>query len=121
MIQSEGRQSDEPVVDWEEALDRVDGSRETLDELVEIFLEQWPQIMDEIEQGVARGEPETLRRAAHMLKGSASVFAARPVVDAADRLSSMAKADDFQGAEQALRDLQDEVERLVPVMQEHRQ
>jgi HPt (histidine-containing phosphotransfer) domain-containing protein len=105
------------IVEWDEALRRVDGSRETLAELVDIFLEQWPQMMDEIEKGVARQDRELLRRAAHTLKGSASIFSAQPVARAAGRLSKMAQSDDLDDADQALRELQDEMERLVPVLQ----
>jgi HPt (histidine-containing phosphotransfer) domain-containing protein len=114
---SSSRPPSEEIIDWEQALDRVDGSEETLVELVEIFLEQWPEMMDEIEQGVARADYENLRRAAHTLKGSASIFGARPVVEVADRLSDMARDEELDGAEGELRTLQDEMDRLVPVMQ----
>ncbi len=106
------------VVDWDEALDRVAGSEETLDELVEIFLEQWPQMMDEIEQGVARADHALLRRAAHTLKGSAAIFGARRVANASDDLSQMGKEGQLDGAEMALRELQDEMDRLVPELQQ---
>lgn len=108
---------EEPIVDWDEALERVAGSQETLDELVEIFLEQWPQMMDEIEQGVARADHATLRRAAHTLKGSAAIFGARPVADAANQLSQMAKHQHLDDAEAALRELQDQMDRLVPELE----
>ncbi len=110
---------DEAIVDWDEALERVAGSQETLDELVDIFLEQWPQMMDEIEQGVARADHTTLRRAAHTLKGSAAIFGARPVVDAADRLSEMGRLQQLDGADEALRELQDEMDRMVPELKSH--
>ncbi len=117
-MSSSARPPNEEVLDWQQALDRVDGSEETLVELVEIFLEQWPEMMDEIEQGVARSDYENLRRAAHTLKGSASIFGARPVVQVADRLSDMARDQELDGAEVELRKLQDEMDRLVPVMQQ---
>ena len=105
------------VVDWDEALNRVAGSEETLDELVEIFLDQWPQMMDEIEQGVARGDYATLRRAAHTLKGSAAIFGARRVANVSEKLSEMGKKQQLDGADQALRHLQDEMDQLVPELQ----
>jgi HPt (histidine-containing phosphotransfer) domain-containing protein len=111
---SSANSANQPVLDWDEALERVAHSEETLIELVEIFLEQWPQVMDEIEQSVAREDPQTLRRAAHTLKGSASIFGARAVADASERLSDMGKNDRLDGADDALRDLQDEMDRLVP-------
>ncbi|AWV90237.1 hypothetical protein DN745_13225 [Bradymonas sediminis] len=106
-----------PALDWDEALKRVAGSQDTLVELVEIFIQQWPQIMDEIEQGVARQDYVTLHRAAHTLKGSASIFGAKPVVEASDRLAEMGKNETTAGAEDALRYLQDELDRLLPELQ----
>ncbi|QDG51269.1 Hpt domain-containing protein [Persicimonas caeni] len=107
----------EKVVDWDEALDRVAGSEETLDELVEIFLEQWPQMMDEIEQGVARADFTLLRRAAHTLKGSAAIFGARRVSHVASSLSQMGKNETLDGSDIALRELQDEMDKLVPELE----
>lgn len=106
-----------PALDWDEALERVAGDRQTLTELVEIFLEQWPEVMDEIEQGVARKDQPTLRRAAHTLKGSALIFGAKPVAAAADELSEMARKNHMEHAEDALRELQDRMERLVPALE----
>jgi HPt (histidine-containing phosphotransfer) domain-containing protein len=111
------RPSGEDVINWDAALDRVDGDEETLDELVEIFLEQCPQMMDEIEQGVARQDHTLLRRAAHTLKGSAAIFGARRVANVSDKLSEMGKEEQLDGADQALRELQDEVDKLVPELQ----
>lgn len=73
--------------------------------------------MDEIEQGVARQDYVTLHRAAHTLKGSASIFGAKPVVEASDRLAEMGKNETTAGAEDALRYLQDELDRLLPELQ----
>lgn len=106
-----------PTLDWDEALERVAGDAQTLNELVEIFLEQWPEVMDEIEQSVARKDQTTLRRAAHTLKGSALIFGAKPVASAADALSEMARQNQLQNAEDALRQLQDRMESLVPALE----
>lgn len=111
--------SNQPILDWSEALDRVAQDRDTLTELVEIFIQQWPQIMDEIEQGVARADYTTLHRAAHTLKGSASIFGARQVVEASDRLAKMGKNESLDDADDALRCLQDEMDRLLPELEAH--
>jgi HPt (histidine-containing phosphotransfer) domain-containing protein len=111
------RPSGEDVVNWDEALERVAGDEETLDELIEIFLEQWPQMMDEIEQGVARADHTTLRRAAHTLKGSAAIFGAGRVANVAHKLSEMGKDEKLDGADEALRKLQDEMDALVPELE----
>lgn len=110
---------EQPALDWDQALERVAQSRETLLELVEIFIDQWPQIMDEIEQGVARQDYTMLHRAAHTLKGSASIFGAQPVVDASNKLVEMGKNESLDNPDRALRVLQDEMERLLPELRAH--
>ena len=61
-----------PCLDWEEALDHLEGDENLLIELVGIYSEQCPKLMAEIEEAIAGGEAADLRRAAHTLKGSAS-------------------------------------------------
>jgi HPt (histidine-containing phosphotransfer) domain-containing protein len=114
------RPSGEDVIDWDAALERVAGDEETLGELVEIFLDQWPQMLDEIEQGVARADYTTLRRAAHTLKGSAAIFGAKRVANVSQRLSEMGKNEQLDGADEALRELQDEMDELVPELKKRK-
>lgn len=109
---------DSPAFDHEAALDRVEGREEALQQLARLFLDECPRWMGEIESGLTTHDLPTLRRAAHTLKGSADIFAAHPVVDAALRLELMAQEGDLKEAPEAWSHLQAEVDRLIREIRE---
>lgn len=63
-------------IDYSSALRWVDGDRLLLAELSEMFVQDCPQRMKELEEGVKNGNAESIRRAAHSLKGMVSGFGA---------------------------------------------
>jgi CheY-like chemotaxis protein/HPt (histidine-containing phosphotransfer) domain-containing protein len=89
------------VFDQSVLLAQVEGDQELLAELVELFAEDCPRLLSEIEQAVVRGEGEGLARAAHTLKGAASNFGAQGVVTLARRLEEMGYAGELAGANAA--------------------
>jgi hypothetical protein len=70
-------------LDWEKALQNTDGSEELLIELAGVFLDECPEMMRQIRASIDAGDAPGLQLAAHSLKGSARIFAAPPVTDAA--------------------------------------
>ncbi|PXY00056.1 hybrid sensor histidine kinase/response regulator [Halomonas sp. LBP4] len=90
-----------PCLDREEALRRLEGNRELLDEMVELFLDECPRLMQEIEEAIARDDAATLRRAAHTLKGSAQVVGGQALGAAALQLEALARSGDLVGAAEA--------------------
>lgn len=91
----------EEVVDFDEALSRVAGDEEMLRELAEIFLEESPDWLANIEASIADGEPEGVFRAAHDIKGSTEVFRAESAVQAAKQLEKMGRNGDLEDADEA--------------------
>jgi two-component system, sensor histidine kinase and response regulator len=87
-----------------------------MQELSDVFVEEWPKLMGEIDASLAAWRPSELRRAAHTLKSSAAVFVATPTVDAALRLERAAEAQNRADAEEARKTLLAEGERLVARM-----
>ena len=65
------------------ALDRVGGDQELLEEVAQLFLDDYPNSVAEIEQALAIGDPRGVERGAHTLKGSVSNFGADSVVETA--------------------------------------
>jgi HPt (histidine-containing phosphotransfer) domain-containing protein len=59
-----------------------------------------------------------LRRAAHTLKGSADMFAARSAVETAQRLETMGRDQDLTDAEDTCSALEEVVGRLLPALQQ---
>jgi signal transduction histidine kinase/CheY-like chemotaxis protein/HPt (histidine-containing phosphotransfer) domain-containing protein len=104
------------ALDPAEALEQTGGSMEVLRALVALFSEECPKLMGEIRASIARSDAAALRRAAHTLKGSAGIFAARAAAGAAGELESVARAGDLTGVEQALATLDIEIARLMPAL-----
>jgi two-component system, sensor histidine kinase and response regulator len=106
---------DVPVVlDLSALLGQLEGDRELLREMVDLFLEDSPELLSRIRDAVRRGDAADLERAAHTLKGSVSNFRARAAAHAALRLEMIGRSGDLAEAEAALADLEQELERLKP-------
>jgi len=73
------------VADLNKALESVEGDQELLAELIRIFLEDAPQNMLNIKNGIAKDDAELVNRSAHNLKGMVSIFFAEPARMAAER------------------------------------
>ena len=94
------------------ALARVEGDWELLAELIELFADDCPRLLAEIEQAIAQGEGTALTRAAHALKGAASNFGAEIVVGLALRLEELGQAGQLAEANTLCPKLETEVARL---------
>lgn len=104
------------LVDLEAALVRVGGDPVQLQFLAGALLEECGRRMNDIREGIARRDAKLLQRGAHTLRGSADVFEAVNVVQAAGRLELMGKAAAFEGADAALAELEEHVAQLKPAL-----
>src|SRR5271166_4447317 len=66
----------------ENALARVEGDSLLLRELIQLFLDDYPLTMADLQAAIAKGDTSAAERHAHTLKGAASNFEAGPVVTA---------------------------------------
>ena len=105
-----------PAVDWSAALEAVQGDRELLQDLVAIFLEECPRLIEQIRQSLAQGDAAQLRRAAHTLAGSFRHFAAAAAAEQAQRLASLGKDGDLTAAPELFAGLEAETERLLSAL-----
>ncbi len=106
------------IVDWKGALERLGGNEQTLRELAELFVGECPKMVADIEKAIASKDTTSLKRAAHTLKGSADVFAAKPVVVAAYRVEAIGREGNLVGVEDAMVVLKTELELLTPALKE---
>jgi CheY-like chemotaxis protein/HPt (histidine-containing phosphotransfer) domain-containing protein len=106
-----------PVFDREKALSYA-GDGATLVELVAIFQEEGPKLMDAVRDAIARSDAPALQMAAHSLKGSAGILAAEGARDAAAELERMAQQGDCGGASDTVARLETEMDRLMPALAE---
>ena len=101
------------VFDQHATLARVQGDREILQEVVQLFCAETPELLAAMRAAITRGDSQALQRAAHALKGTVRSFGAQAAGDAALRLEVMGRSGDLTHAalagaalEQAVADLE---------------
>ena len=104
------------ALDWEASLAYLDHNEALLRDMASLFCTECPKLMAGIREANAQQEMSELRRAAHTLKGSADVFAARPAAAAALRLETMGREENLTNVEDAWSALEDAIARLLPAL-----
>jgi len=102
-----------PVADFDAALDRVEGDRELLEELMGMFTAECSRDMAEIHKSLEARDMKLLERLAHTLKGASATLAAGAVSSAAAALEKQARTGEVGNAEQLLETLRREMGRLL--------
>jgi HPt (histidine-containing phosphotransfer) domain-containing protein len=105
----------EPL-DLNAALKALEGDRELLRRIAQIFLVQSPKLLEDVRDAVARGDAVALELAAHKVRGSLTNFGSRKAHDAAWRLEQMGRVGDLTGGLEAQSELESavcELERLL--------
>lgn len=99
--------------DQDDLLARVGGSQALLQEVIELFLEDGPRLLNEIREGLAAGDAAVVYKTAHTLKGSAGNFGGQDVIALAQRLEARAREGDLPTAATVFATLEAEVDRLM--------
>lgn len=98
-----------PALDIAATLERFDQDRQLLDELAELFLQNYPQVVEQLRAAVSQHKVALVQQYAHALKGSISNFCAPRAEDKARRLETLARTGDLTGIDEALAELTDEL------------
>jgi two-component system sensor histidine kinase/response regulator len=106
------------VFDAAAALRYVEGDGELLAEIVKIFANETPTLLQEMRQAIAAQNSKGLERAAHTLSGSASSIAARSISFAAKKVERIARESQLDGAEEGIALLEKEFEKLIPHLEQ---
>jgi len=104
------------VLDEALLMSRVDNDPQLLRDLVDLFLEECPRLVDEIRVELDRKDAKAVERGAHSLKGSTSNLAAKMASEAALKLERLAHAGDLAHAESVLQELECQLVRLKPAL-----
>ena len=102
-----------PTDRYNELLALMDGDRELLLELIDVFLEDAPQRIQAVRRALEAHDAEALYKAAHALKGSAGNFGAPDVVSRAIRLEAVARENDLDAADIEFGFLETDMKELV--------
>jgi len=100
------------IFDLDDALERVGGDREILEEILEVFSESYPDQLSELKKAIDDGDASIVERAAHTLKGSVGTFSAKKALETALRLEIMGREGQLQEAAAEHSKLKQEVEEL---------
>jgi CheY-like chemotaxis protein len=103
----------EAVFDRQAVLERVDGDKELLQEIVDLFLAEAPELLSTIRESIACRDSITLEHVAHSLKGTVSSLGAGAAREAALRLEIVGRSGDLQNAEVARVELEREITSLM--------
>jgi len=106
----------EPLTVPMNVLARVGGDRDLLAEISRLFVDDAPRHLEKIRQALDARDGESLRRAAHGLKGAAANFDADDVVNAARALEEMGRTGEFDAHDAVWQTLTLETERLVSIL-----
>ena len=106
----------EQLFNWDTALEQLNGNEKVLKDIAEMFMEQYPNLVQAIRGSIENEDMPELRRSAHTLKGSAATFSAGPVVKAAYRLETMGREMDITDVDSALKDLDRALAELAPAL-----
>ena len=106
----------EELFNWDTALEQLNGNEKVLKDIAEMFMEQYPNLVQAIRGSIENEDMPELRRSAHTLKGSAATFSAEPVVKAAYRLETMGREMDITDVDSALKDLDRALAELAPAL-----
>ncbi len=95
---------------------RFEGEPELLRDVVNLYLEDCPNLICGIRGAVERGDARALERAAHKLKGTVANFAAQAAYDAALSMEMMGREGHLEQAAEALQGLESALAELRPVL-----
>ena len=101
-IQTPGAEEKVLAFDPADALERVDGDKEFLGELAELFYESSEEMITELREAIAAGDSELLERHSHSLKGAVSNFGAFRAQNLSFEMEKIGKNGGVDGASDIL-------------------
>jgi len=102
------------LFDYAAAMTQVD--QEVLGIIAQAFVDQWPDDLAKMRAGLETGDLQVVLHVAHALKGTLSMFGAKPASDLAHQIEKNAMRSDAAGAGKLLPALVTEMDRLIPVI-----
>jgi HPt (histidine-containing phosphotransfer) domain-containing protein len=106
--------SSQAGVNLPELLERVSNDHDLLCELIEIFKEEFPRILEALRQSVASGDLKTVEAKSHTLKGMLSGLSVTRAAAIAARLEEMGRKGRIPELAETLALLESEVADLLP-------
>ena len=106
------------VLDKVELMERIDNDFEFLAETLEVYKNDYPELISQMRKALSQQDLTGLGAGAHTLKGLVSNFAAHTAIASAAKVEAMANPGELSEAEQALAALERECNRLEHALEE---
>lgn len=91
---------------------RFAGNEELKRQLMQVFLEEYPILMQDVRQAVDKADPKALARAAHTVKGSLGYFEAQAASQTAFEMERLGRSGQMKDAPEVLARLEAEMEKV---------
>ena len=101
--------ADSATVDKMLLLKAFDGDWSFLEEIVEVFLSDYPRLMDDLRRANTEGDCDLLMRSAHSLKGMLKNFQAESAAEVAYQIEKKAKIENLDDVRTKIEDLSDRI------------
>lgn len=112
MIIMDSAQNENSFFSLEKALEQVVGDREMLKEVIDIYRQEYPKQLEEIQRAIERKDAEAIRLVAHTIKGAVANFGAKPAFETALALENIGKSKELSNAGNVFNKLTAELKRL---------
>ncbi len=109
IVNSKNNVADYATVDKMLLLKAFDGDWSFLEEIVEVFLSDYPRLMDDLRRADTEGDCGLLMRSAHSLKGMLKNFQAESAAEVAFEIEKKAKIENFDGVRTKIEHLTDRI------------
>ncbi len=100
---------DSATVDKTLLLKAFDGDWSFLKEVVEVFLSDYPRLMDDLRRANREGDSDLLMRSAHSLKGMLKNFQGEAAAEVAFEIEKKGKAENFDDVQTNIENLTDQI------------
>jgi CheY-like chemotaxis protein len=107
------------IVDWDTALELMQGDRELLGEVVDACLEELPMLVSELRRALEDNNADAVARYAHTIKGNLRTFSINGL-EQAQSLESAGLSADLSQAAELYQSLQVDLDRFVVELQQRR-
>ena len=107
-----------PVMDLEAALHRFPGGVDALKQLASVFFSESEALITQLLEAIEKEDLSVVMRAAHTLKGSADLFSASPLRDAAAAVEQSANENDWDRLAFEVPLVQYELKRLMAILED---
>ena len=113
-------QAQEKRAGWDRAaaLERVEGDAALLADLVQVFLEELPEQLDTLQQGIAAADFEAIERTAHTLKGELVYLGLTEEAEKAKELEHKGRDRNIKAAQEIMPEFKAQLLEIAAAMRE---